>query len=503
MSTVFFVLVVVPAKAGIQGGEIRSIGAGPPLARGRRIGGRHGDFRALVLHEEGGNIVPRFERVEEERLPEGEVTVAVEYSTLNYKDAMVLQGLGRLVRSYPHIPGIDFAGTVERSDAPEFQPGDPVILTGWRVGETHWGGYAEKARVQAAWLVRRPEGLGAAQAMAIGTAGLTAMLALMALERHGLRPGEGEVLVTGAAGGVGSVAVALLSALGHRVVAATGRPEQRDYLTGLGAADLIERASPRRERRRGRSTASAGPARSTPSAAPPWRRSSTQLKYRASVAACGLAGGSDLPATVIPFLLRGVNLLGIDSVMCPREERIEAWRRLAARSAARAPRTDHANRAALRLAGTRAAAAEGRGARPHGCRSRSGGRAGILSMFARWRSMMRNPAEAAARTPAQRGQIVQRVIVDGWTCAEAAAAAGLPEQLVDAWVSAFRQHGMASLRHAARNPVAGALVHLRLRKPARSVWAVLSSGLGRWFLPERSTGPASLRHSQDDRRGGS
>ena len=204
------------------------------------------DFRALVLHEEGGNIVPRFERVEEERLPQGEVTVAVEYSTLNYKDAMVLQGLGRLVRSYPHIPGIDFAGTVERSNAPELQPGDPVILTGWRVGETHWGGYAERARVQAAWLVRRPEGLGAAQAMAIGTAGLTAMLALMALERHGLRPGEGEVLVTGAAGGVGSVAVALLSALGHRVVAATGRPEQRDYLTGLGAADLIERASPRR-----------------------------------------------------------------------------------------------------------------------------------------------------------------------------------------------------------------------------------------------------------------
>ncbi|HEV8030159.1 MAG TPA: MDR family oxidoreductase [Stellaceae bacterium] len=288
-----------------------------------------GDFRALVLHEEGGKVVARLEAVDGARLPAGEVTVTVEYSTLNYKDAMVLQGLGRLVRSYPHIPGIDFAGTVERSDAPEFQLGDPVVLTGWRVGETHWGGYAERARVQAAWLVRRPEGLGAAQAMAIGTAGLTAMLALMALERHGLRPGEGEVLVTGAAGGVGSVAVALLSALGHRVVAATGRPEQRDYLTGLGADDLIERAAlsapPTRpldsERWAGAIDAVGGNTLAT---------ILTQLKYRASVAACGLAGGSGLPATVIPFLLRGVNLLGIDSVMCPREERIEAWRRLAA-----------------------------------------------------------------------------------------------------------------------------------------------------------------------------
>ena len=281
-----------------------------------------------MLHEEGGKVVPRIEAVDEARLPPGEVTVAVEYSTLNYKDGMILQGIGRLVRSYPHMPGIDFAGTVERSDSPEFKPGDPVMLTGWRVGETHWGGYAEKARVKAAWLVRRPEGLSAAQAMAIGTAGFTAMLAVMALERHGLRPGDGEVLVTGAAGGVGSVAVALLSALGHRVVAATGRPEQRDYLTGLGAADLIERAAlaatPARpldsERWAGAIDAVGGTTLAT---------ILTQLKYRASVAACGLAGGSDLPATVIPFLLRGVNLLGIDSVMCPREERIEAWRRLA------------------------------------------------------------------------------------------------------------------------------------------------------------------------------
>ena len=258
----------------------------------------------------------------------GEVTVAVECSTLNYKDGMILQGLGRLVRNYPHVPGVDFAGTVERSDSPEFRPGDPVILTGWRVGETRWGGYAEKARVPASYLVRRPEGISARQAMAIGTAGFTAMLAVIALERHGLRPGAGDALVTGAAGGVGSVATAVLSKLRYRVVASTGRPEQRDYLTGLGAAELIDRATlaekPSRpldaERWAGAIDAVGGTTLAT---------ILTQLKYRASVAACGLAGGSDLPATVLPFLLRGVNLLGIDSVMCPQVERVEAWRRLA------------------------------------------------------------------------------------------------------------------------------------------------------------------------------
>jgi acrylyl-CoA reductase (NADPH) len=285
-------------------------------------------FRALVLHEESGKIVSRIEAVEEERLPPGEVSVSVECSTLNYKDGMILQGTGRLVRHYPHVPGIDFAGTVERSEAPEFKPGDPVVLTGWRVGEVRWGGYAEKARVPASYLVRRPEGLSARHAMAIGTAGFTAMLAVIALERHGLEPGAGDVLVTGAAGGLGSIAVALLSHLGHRVVASTGRPQERDYLTGLGAAELIERASlaakPSRpldsKRWAGVVDAVGGATLAT---------ILTQLKYRASVAACGLAGGSDLPATVIPFLLRGVNLLGIDSVMCPRGERIEAWRRLA------------------------------------------------------------------------------------------------------------------------------------------------------------------------------
>src|SRR3984893_817712 len=193
-------------------------------------------FRALVLHEKNGTVAAKIEAVDEARLPPGEVTVAVECSTLNYKDGMILQGLGRLVRSYPHVPGVDFAGRVERSESPEFRPGDPVILTGWRVGEAQWGGYAEKARVKASYLVRRPEGLSAHQTMAIGTAGFTAMLAVIALERHGLRPDAGDILVTGAAGGVGSVAISLLSRLGYRVVASTGRPELRGYLTELGAA---------------------------------------------------------------------------------------------------------------------------------------------------------------------------------------------------------------------------------------------------------------------------
>src|SRR6266403_841729 len=218
-------------------------------------------FRALVLHEEGGKIVPRIEAVDEDRLPPGEITVAVEYSTLNYKDGMILEGIGRLVRNYPHVPGVDFAGTVERSNSPEFKPGDPVILTGWRVGETQWGGYAEKARVQASYLVRRPEGLSARQAMTLGTADLIDRATLAAKPS---RPLDTERW----AGAI-------------------------DAVGGTTLATIL-----------------------------------TQLKYRASVAACGLAGGSDLPATVIPFLLRGVNLLGIDSVMCPRDERIEAWTRL-------------------------------------------------------------------------------------------------------------------------------------------------------------------------------
>lgn len=284
-------------------------------------------FRALVLHEAGGKVSSRIETVDEDKLPEGEVTVAIDYSGLNYKDGMILQGQGRLVRTYPHVPGIDFAGTVESSDSPQFQRGDKVVLTGWRVGELQWGGFAEKARVRADYLVPLPKGLTTRQAMAIGTAGFTAMLSVMALENHGLEQG-GEVLVTGASGGVGGTAVALLSNLGYRPVASSGRPELSGYLHGLGAYQVIARstlaAPPTRplehERWDGAIDAVGGVTLAT---------ILTQLKYRASVAACGLAGGTSLPTTVFPFLLRGVNLLGIDSVMCPKELRAEAWGRLA------------------------------------------------------------------------------------------------------------------------------------------------------------------------------
>jgi acrylyl-CoA reductase (NADPH) len=283
-------------------------------------------FRALMLHEASGKVTSRIEAVDESRLPEGEVTVAVEYTTLNYKDGMILQGQGRLVRAYPHVPGIDFAGTVETSQSLDFKPGDKVVLTGWRVGEMQWGGYAEKARVKAEHLVHLPAGLTTRQVMAIGTAGFTAMLAVIALERHGLGLGS-EVLVTGATGGVGGTAIALLSHLGHKVVASTGRAEFKSYLEGLGAVEVVHRSvlatPPSRPLDRERWDGAIDAVGGTTLAA-----ILTQLKYRASVAACGLAGGSDLPTTVIPFLLRGVNLLGIDSVMCPREPRIEAWRRL-------------------------------------------------------------------------------------------------------------------------------------------------------------------------------
>ena len=285
-------------------------------------------IKALLLEESNGKVAARVTEVAESDLPAGEVTVAVRYSTLNYKDGMVIKGLGRLVRKYPHVPGVDFAGTVERSDDPALKPGDPVILTGWRVGEAQWGGYAQKARVKAGQLVALPPGMSLKQAMAIGTAGFTAMLAVMALEDHGLKPGAGEVLVTGAAGGLGSVAVALLSRLGHRVVAATGRPETHEYLTRLGAADFIERAAlakpPARPLDSERWAGAIDSVGTTTLAT-----LLTQMRYGASVAACGLAGGNDLPTTVIPFLLRAVNLLGIDSVMCPIERRRAAWARLA------------------------------------------------------------------------------------------------------------------------------------------------------------------------------
>jgi acrylyl-CoA reductase (NADPH) len=286
-------------------------------------------FTALVLHEQDGKVVPRIERVDEAQLPPGEVTVAVEYSTLNYKDGMILGGLGRLVRKYPHVPGVDFAGTVERSDSPELKPGDKVVLTGWRVGEVQWGGYAQKARVKASMPVKLPPGLSAKRAMAIGTAGFTSMLAVMALESHGIKPGAGEVLVTGAAGGVGSVAIAILAKLGYQVTASTGRASTHDYLHGLGASAFIDRGElarkPERPLDSERWAGAIDAVGSTTLAT-----ILTQLKYRGTVAACGLAGGNDLPTTVIPFLLRGVKLIGIDSVMCPMPERQEAWRRLAA-----------------------------------------------------------------------------------------------------------------------------------------------------------------------------
>ncbi len=285
-------------------------------------------FSALVLDEADGKVTSSLKTLANDSLPQGDVTVRVSHSTLNYKDGMILNGIGRLVRKYPHVPGVDFAGTVEASDNPGFKPGDAVVLTGWRVGETHWGGYATRARVKSDWLVKLPMGLTARQAMAIGTAGFTSMLCVMALEAHGLKPDQGEVLVTGAAGGVGSVATAILAKLGYNVVCSTGRVATHDYLRGLGATTLIDRASiatpsgkPLDAERFAGCIDSVGG--STLAAILP------QMKYRASVAACGLAGGTKLDTTVIPFLLRGVNLLGIDSVMCPMPLRQQAWARLA------------------------------------------------------------------------------------------------------------------------------------------------------------------------------
>ena len=285
-------------------------------------------FTALVVEkDDAGATHAAVRSLDDDRLPAGDVTVAVEYSTLNYKDGLCLTSGGGLVRTYPHVPGIDFAGTVETSDDPRYAPGDQVILTGWRVGEVHWGGYATRARVKADWLVPLPQGLTTRQAMAIGTAGFTAMLAVTALEDHGLAPGADEVLVTGAAGGVGSVAVAILAHLGYSVAAVTGRPETEAYLQSLGAARIVPRADLAETVKR-------------PLEAETWAgcidavggamlaRVLGQMRYGGSVASVGLAGGAALPATVIPFLLRGVNLLGIDSVMRPYADRVRAWSRL-------------------------------------------------------------------------------------------------------------------------------------------------------------------------------
>jgi len=286
-------------------------------------------FRALVVEkDEDGKTSASVQELDDERLPDGDVTVAVEYSTVNYKDGLCLGAGGGLVRTYPHVPGIDFSGTVEASSDKRYKAGDRVVLTGWRVGETWWGGYAQKARVKGDWLVPLPEGISSRDAMAVGTAGFTAMLAVMALEDHGLAPEKGPVLVTGAAGGVGSVATAILSNLGYEVAAVTGRPETSDYLASLGATQIVAREDIGETVKRPLERETwAGCIDAVGSAM--LARVLGQMKYGASVASVGLAGGVDLPATVIPFLLRGINLLGIDSVMKPYDDRVVAWRRIA------------------------------------------------------------------------------------------------------------------------------------------------------------------------------
>ncbi len=285
-------------------------------------------FRALVLTQGADRKVSgAVETLSDDRLPAGDVTVAVEYSTLNYKDGLVLTSGGGLVKTWPHVGGIDFAGTVETSDNPAFKPGDKVVLNGWRVGEIHWGGYATRARVKGDWLVKLPGSISTRHAMAIGTAGYTSMLCVMALEKHGITPASGEVLVTGAAGGVGSVAVAILAKLGFAVVAATGRPEEGEYLKKLGAATVLERKelteAPDRpllsERYAGVVDTVSGVMLA---------RALAQVKYGGAAAVCGLAGGPSFPGSILPFILRGVAMYGIDSVMLPKGPREEAWRRL-------------------------------------------------------------------------------------------------------------------------------------------------------------------------------
>lgn len=286
-------------------------------------------FKALIVDkDDDGKTHAAVQEIDESRLPVGDVTVAVEYSTLNYKDGLCIGPGGGLVRNYPHVPGIDFAGTVEESTDDWYKPGDKVVLTGWRVGEAWWGGYSQKASVKGEWLVPLPEGLSTRNAMAIGTAGFTAMLAVMALEEHGLKPENGPVLVTGAAGGVGSVATAILANLGYEVAAVTGRESTWDYLKALGASKIVPRDEVNETVKRPLETETwAGCIDAV--GGPMLARVLGQMKYGASVAAVGLAGGAALPATVIPFLLRGVNLLGIDSVMKPYDGRLKAWERLA------------------------------------------------------------------------------------------------------------------------------------------------------------------------------
>jgi acrylyl-CoA reductase (NADPH) len=284
-------------------------------------------FNALVLRESDDGPVGAIEQLTDADLPDGDVTVDVDYSSLNYKDGMALTGAGRIVRSYPMVPGIDLTGTIVASDSADFAVGEAVILTGWAVGERYWGGYTQRQRVRSEWLVKRPAAMSALDAMAIGTAGLTSMLCVMAIDDGGITPGDGPVVVTGAAGGVGSVAVALLAGRGFEVTAVTGRPDTHEYLSGLGASAFLTREEMSDKARPLDSETWAGAVDTVGSTM--LAKVLSQMKYRGVVAACGLAGGFDLPTTVMPFIIRGVRLQGVDSVMAPREIRDAAWARLA------------------------------------------------------------------------------------------------------------------------------------------------------------------------------
>jgi len=285
-------------------------------------------FNAILITKDNAGIQAQIQRIDEARLPDDDVTVRIDYSTINYKDGLAITGKASVVRSYPMIPGIDFAGTVEQSNHPEWKPGDAVILNGWGVGEKHWGGLAQKARVRGDWLVRLPVAFSPRQAMSIGTAGYTAMLCVLALERHGIRPRDGDILVTGANGGVGSIAIGLLAKLGYRVVASTGRTAEVDHLRALGAADIIDRAELSEPGKPLGKERWAGVVDAVGSHT--LANACATTSYRGAVAACGLAQGMDFPASVAPFILRGITLYGIDSVMVPQELRRQAWDRLAA-----------------------------------------------------------------------------------------------------------------------------------------------------------------------------
>jgi len=284
-------------------------------------------FRGILIEKNDDQYGASIKEIDEAQLPEGNVKVQVTHSTLNYKDALAITGKGAVVRKFPMVPGIDLAGVVEESSHPDYKPGDNVLLNGWGVGEGHWGGLAQKARLNGDWLIPLPEQFTPAQAMAIGTAGYTAMLCVLALERHGVKPSDGDILVTGATGGVGSVAVAALKKLGYSVVAVTGSSQDADYLKHLGATEILDRSEfsqPGKPLGKARWAGAVDVAGGHVLA-----NICATMKYRGVVTACGLAAGMEFPATVAPFILRGVTLAGIDSVMCPRPDRLEAWQRLA------------------------------------------------------------------------------------------------------------------------------------------------------------------------------